>query len=140
MSDIPVNAAVLRGISPHVARQPILPEDFIWRCPIDACPHIIDFYNLTGENLRCLTQKAANFLQGNVWSYSNPDFLESFYDMVEQHYFTHLHTSGIKMVGYRTGKVDVHGNQVLQERKIEGPGQLRKDDKASPDIMLIWKN
>lgn len=126
---VPGDPEVLSAIpKPFFCDQPILQRNMTWFCPDLACSYSLDFLHLPDEVLDELDYSSRSYLCSHNWKVSDDDFLELFYDIVEQHYFKHLEDSGIKVVGYGSEEFDIFNQPISQERRITKPRELRTDD------------
>lgn len=125
-----MDPAVLSEVPPHIFAQPRIPRGFIWFCPDNNCSVKINLLDLNDTDLKHMHPDDREFLKQKHWTLRDKRFRELFFDIVERHYHRHLRNAGLKILGYGTDKVE-NGWPILEERKIEQPGQLRWDDNVS---------
>lgn len=115
--------------------RPTIPRSFVWFCPVKDCDYMINLHKLTDENLNEMQPDDKKWLRQKQWKLSDERFTELFDDMVERHYFTHLDSRHIKLVGYKTDEVR-RGHKVKKEREVSRPGELKADDEVSFHLPL----
>lgn len=118
------NAIDLLDVPLEPFQKPILSARMDWKCPFDTCQYYADFLNPSGPFLDDLSVNDRKFLLNKGWNSDDDEFLELFEDIVEHHYFMHLESMRVKVLGFRTALEDVNGEPVLKERIISGPGQF----------------
>ena len=121
----PIDNSAFRAIPDILFRAPEFPSNFVWWCPIDGCDFSIDFLNPNRVDVASsLSEESQHFLYSKMWDSENERLREIFEDLVEDHYFVHLTEYGVKLIGFNTNRVDVHGRPMLEERRISKHGEL----------------
>ncbi|TDL28351.1 hypothetical protein BD410DRAFT_780847 [Rickenella mellea] len=133
-----LGSSVIGRIPPQVIMTPVIPQDYLWSCPIPSCNYDINLLDLSRENLAGLHAKDQKWLLGKSWTLEEQRLCELFWDVAESHYFNHLRENGIKVFGHGTDEVDRHGRRIFRRRKINQPRQLRTDDNALFESARRW--
>lgn len=113
----------------------------MWFCPDPKCSYSINFLDIPRDVLECLDQTSNTYLKSRKWNINDEEFIELFYDIVERHYFCHLDETGIKVVGFCSGEVDIFDRPILQERHVTEPRQLHVNDhvRRLRQFLLLFK-
>lgn len=93
-----IDPVLMKTIPRHCLVEPLLRDDFKWKCPIRPCPFGVDLMNLTDDNIPYLTKEMLAVETSDGTRSLNQKFLhDGFRSIVEAHYLGHLTALDIKI-------------------------------------------
>lgn len=120
-------------LPPEFMHEPVLAADCSWVCPMVPCKFYLNFLGplATYQWFMGLGEDDKSYIYHKDWSMQDARFTELFYDLVEAHYQTHLDNCRVTVVGFQTDRIDIAGEPVRKQRRIDGPGRVRPNDMVS---------
>lgn len=120
---------------------PVLTSSFKWCCQVPDCNYLIDFFNLTDENVTGLAGDYVSWLRKLEYgSLPSLHVEKAFYHMVDQHFMAHMNKWGVKCENTGTEKVGlIVLLKLFLPHVCEFPGYTSLDpSKTSSTMARAW--